>query len=308
MNRRRFLQWMGAGVLLTFCPYRLLADVNSPPADVPRLARDLANLIGTREIGLDLRRMTPGGDELFRVQVNASELYPVASCFKAFLVLYYYWYTPRELWQDGENTPVRSVAVFSNNVQTGVLIDTLAQRLDYFGNAVQKFNDFGLYTLGLRNGMHTWNWPNTPTEGATDPRFAPSDRRYINFRGERVQMDNLYTAAEFADFYARLLRPSPFPDYPAAAEAVARTLSLLSIPAESYESPFERAFPNGYTGKDGVLPVADSAVGRVINDAGILSIRNGTYVFAFMSAGESDVVSIRLLREIAALLEAFEPA
>lgn len=306
INRRQFIRTCLNGAMLTLFPNLLHADVASPPGDTPGLAREIINRIGTREIGLDLRRMDAQGGEVFRVQINADALYPMASCFKAFLVLYYYWYIPRDLWLDAPGTPLHSVAVYSNNVQTGVLLDRVGQRLNYFGNAIQKFNDFGLYTLGLRNGLHSWNYPNTPTENRTDARFAPSESRVVDLRGGPVRIDNVYTAAELADFYARLIQPDPFPEFPAAREAVARTLRLLSIPAEVYESPFERSFAGGYTGKDGVLPSRDSAAGRVLNDAGILTIGGATYICAFMSAGESESVSISLLREVAGLLEAYE--
>ncbi len=305
-DRRTFLKLMGTGALLNLIPQIVLADTAASPAQNIQLTEAITTLIGDLEIGLDLRRMNPDSTEQFRIQTHADELYPVASSFKCFLVLYYFWNTPQAEWQFGEDTPIRSVAVFSNNVQTGFVLDEVGRRIDYYGNAIQKFNDFLLFTLGLTNGMYSWNWPNTPTQGYADDRYAPSSTRFVQHRGAAVPMDNLFTTTEFADFYARLLQPDPFPDYPDSQAAVAATLELLSIPAESYESPFERTFGVPYTGKDGVLPASDSAIGRVINDAGILPINGTNYVCSFMCAGEGEFLGLNILREIAALLEDFE--
>ncbi|MDX1991112.1 MAG: hypothetical protein SF029_01900 [bacterium] len=303
-SRRHFLQMTALGVLGHVLPFP--HNQNTSAADSDPLRQSIADLIGDRQIGLDLRRLNPDASEDFRIQINADSLYPVASCFKAFLVLYYLWYTPRDQWQTGEDTPLHSVAVYSNNVQTGYVIDEVGRRLSYYGNTIQKFNDFLLYILNIQNGMYSWDWENTPTAGYADERFAPSSRRFINHRGEAVQMENLFTARDFADFYTRLIQPAPFPDYPFAQEAVQTTLDLLSIAAESYQSPIERAFPQGYTGKDGVLPASDSAIGRVINDAGILNVAGTNYVLAFFCAGEGEYLGINLLRQIAPLLEALE--
>lgn len=284
-----------------------------------RLADAINRAIGNRAIAVDLRRIDSDGGEQFRVQVNAEALYPVASCFKAFSVLYYCWYMPYLLWSSpGEDSLLYRVAVLSSNLGTTTLLYDVAQRAPEIvpgRNAIEKFNDFLIYTLGLPNGIYRWSFGvddgaddnplSTPPPVDTDRRFEPSLERYTEVRGERYLMDNLFTAADLADGYAALLIVDPFPDVERAPTAIGVTLDLLSIPYERFESPFERAFERGYTGKDGVLPATESAVGRVVNDAGIVEFGEGRYVIAFLCV-EGEFAALEVLREIRAAIEDYE--
>lgn len=290
-----------------------------PAIEAPEvtLAQQVSAAVGNRAIGVDLRRIADDGREVWRVQVNASQLYPVASCFKTFAVLYYCWHMPYLLWSSpDEESPLYQIAVYSANAPVDRLLDEVGERIRSTTerNSIELFNDFLVRTLGLRNGLHRWRWQPGAGDDATsqtavpvarDMRFAPSQTRCVRVGGECFLMDNLFTPADLADGYARLLAEDPFPDVDRAATAIAVVRALFSIPAEGYESPIERAFGLGYMGKDGVLPASDSAVGRVINDAGFVQLAGGGYVIAFMCvAGE--FVARQVLGEIAAHLVAYD--
>lgn len=279
-----------------------------PPPSVQRLQNALMELIGGLEIGLDLRHLHPeDGTTYWRIGINAEKLYPVASCFKAPLLLYYFWYTPPGAWQTREGFPAHSVAVFSNNLLTGTLMQQVAGHVETFGNPIQKFNDFLLFRLGFTNGLYSWNWEGSPTQGLLDDRFAPSPQRYVEAFGRQHRMDNIVTAAELANFYALLLHPNPFPatETVLLPDVITATLDLLAIPAPEYEAPLERTTVESYIGKDGVIPAEDSSVGRVINDAGIITVGGQTFVLAYLCAGEGEATAISVLRQVVTLLEQY---
>jgi hypothetical protein len=314
ISRRLLLKMLGAGAAVVSLPGMLRAAPRRPAssvsaAELTALENDFWNAIGTLEIGLDLRRVDPAsGEELFRLQINADKLYPVASCFKIFLVLYYFWHTPRAAWDYGPGSPAYRTAVFSDNTMTAVLLDEVTKYITFYGNAIEKFNDFLIFTVEMEQGLYSWNWENSRTALQTDNRFEASPQRYVEVHSLRYSMDNLTTAADLANGYARLLQPETFTDYEYATEAIEKTLELFSIPAPNYQSPFERVFPQGYTGKDGVLPARDSAIGRVINDAGIIEMDNGTYILTFLCAGEGEYVGLQVLRQLADSLRRFDAA
>lgn len=304
ISRRTFLTALaGASVALSTGGLTLAAP-GRPSARLTTLSAAIADVIGPLAIGLDIRQINPQtGTEYFRIQVNADQLYPVASCFKTWLALYYLWYTPVETRTYTEGSPVHSTVVYSNNTRTGELIAQVGQQINRYGNALEKFNDFLLFNIGLKNGLYRWGWEGTPVQDLTDNRFLPSLRdRYINIRDDRYLMDNLFTASDLADGYAFLLHPTD-EQYD---EAAALTLDLCAIPAPDFPAPIERSFDRAYIGKDGVLPADGSTIGRVINDAGIITIGESTYLIGYLCAGEGEWVGINILREIAALLEDFE--
>lgn len=318
LSRRAFLRWVAAGAASGLA-FSLLPDAVAQSPAAQRLADAISRAIGSRAIGFDLRRIDDEGYEQFRVQVNADQLYPVASCFKTFAVLYYCWYMPYLMWSspDAESLLYR-VAVSSSNLGTTTLLYQVAPRVPVLvpgRNAIETFNDFLIYTMRFQNGIYRWSFGvdggdesdslTTPPPVDTDRRFEPSLGRYVEVRGERVLMDNLFTAADLANGYAMMLAPDSFPDVDRAATAIDVTLDLHSIPFEGYESPFERAFERDYTGKDGVLPASDSPAGRVINDAGIVQFGAGRYVIAFLCL-EGEFAALEVLGEIRAAIEAYE--
>ncbi len=307
LSRRAFLRLLGGG-LAALAAGEHLVLARKPPARDIRLRESILALLAGRDLGFDLRCVDPiDATEYLRIAHNAGRLYPVASAFKVLVVLYYLWNTPRDEWQTGEGSPAYSVAVYSSNTLTGSLLQQVGQRFDFFGNDIQKFNDFLIYVLGMENGLHSWNWPDSPTEEQTDSRFRPSEERFVEVYGLRYRMENLFTAADLARVYAMLINPDAYLDgVDIQYDAIAMTRQLFAIPATNYLSPIERAFPQGYTGKDGTLPASDSAIGRVIVDAGIVEVGQSTYIISYMGAGEGEYFAIGFLRQVARLLDAYE--
>lgn len=285
LNRRTFLITLGAALLSR--PI-LAEDWEAETPLVASIRQTLEAEFAGRKMALDFRRINPQNDEDFRVQINAADLYPVASCFKAFVALYYYYYTLPEAWQDGEGTPLYSAVVFSNNLETGTVIADVERRARGGKNAIEKFNDF-LLKIGMENGIRTWDWPGSPTIGFFDERFAPSASRFVRGGdGTAYNVDNAFTAADLARGYDVLVRGAAFTTDDRLRTAIAATNELLAIRNPDYRSPIEFVFPDGYIGKDGILPVGDIAIGRVVDDAGVLAVGDARYIVAFMSAGESE--------------------
>lgn len=306
MNRRCFLRMIGAAALWGAGR----ASAYDWYAETPLAAsirRELESVFRGLSMALDFRCINSRQDEEFRIQINAHQLFPVASCFKAFVVLYYFLNIPPNEWDADEYTPLYRMAVFSDNVATGVVLDNVSRRVSGSANAIEKFNNFLLNIVGLENGLHTWKWERTPTVGLSDPRFAPSDDRVVRVRGIDYQVDNVFTAADLARGYDFITRGEFFTQSSEFREAVRATKALLSIPAgDVYRSPIERVYPAGYMGKDGVLPASDVAVGRVIDDAGALKAGDNTYLIAFMSAGDSESTAINVLREVVRQIDIYE--
>lgn len=271
------------------------------------MRQQLETVIGGLNMALDFRCIRRARDERFRIQINAFNLMPVASCFKAWAVLYYLLHTPPEAQDTTEFSPLYQMAVNSDNVQTGVVLMDVAERVSGRANAIEKFNDFMTIKIGMANGLHSWNWTGSPTAGLTDPRFAPSSQRLVYAAGQGYPIDNAVWASDLARGYDFLLRGETFTQSPALKTALQATRALLSIRASTYNSPIERAYPDGdYTGKDGILPSADTPIGRVVNDAGLITTGDHTYLIAFMSAGESESTALDVLKAIIAEMLAYE--
>jgi hypothetical protein len=308
MNRRRFLRLMGAASLGAWGAGRAHAyDWYAETPLAASIRRELESVFGDLSMALDFRCINSHLDEEFRIQINANDLYPVASCFKAFVVLYYFLTMPPEEWDATEYTPLYRMAVFSDNGATGVVLDNVSRRVAGAENAIEKFNNFLLATVGIENGLHTWKWEGSPTAGLSDLRFAPSFQRVVRVRGIDYQVDNVFTAADLARGYDFITRGEFFTQSPEFREAVRATKALLSISAgDVYRSPIERVYPGGYMGKDGVLPATDVAVGRVIDDAGAIKAGDNSYLVAFMSAGDSESTAINVLRTVIQQIDIYE--
>lgn len=299
ITRRDFLARLGAGV----------ATVLAPDSPLPRMRSVLRQAataaIGSSNMALVLRYFA-GNQERFRIQINEKALFPTASCFKAWLPTYYYTLMPSDTWDDAPGSVPYSVVVYSNNVRTGELMAQVGEQ-QLFGNALEKYNDF-LYTqVGMLHGLNTWNWPGNPLIGLEDTRFGG---RMVYVNAVPHAIGNVTTADDLARGYTYLLGQSLRPDEEALeVQAAVRTLQLLSIPDDTgYRSPIERVIgPEIYTGKDGILPTDATTAGRVVNDAGILPVRNGVYVIAFLSVGESEYRAMQALRAILDAVEDVTP-
>lgn len=300
MRRRHFLTALGlAGAWALTRPLR--ADPVSPAPRYRLLRQALADALADQEVALDLRWLTPYGAVVERMAFNADRLYPTASCFKAFLALYYFWRVPPDDWQRDEWSAVARTVIVSDNLLTGRVIADVAPYVEVYGSALEKFNDFLLLDMGLKHGLYTWKWPGNPVETLTDRRFTPSETRFSLVNGVAHRVDNLTTAADLADGYVFMLRP-PENAPPGAVQAA---LDLLSIPAARYQSPFERAGLTGYTGKDGVLQQADISTGTVINDAGIVPIGDRRCILSFLSVGQSEFRALGTLKAVTEALRKF---
>jgi hypothetical protein len=304
LSRRQFLHLLG-GAWLWWQDWETESPLVTP------LRLHLEEVIGSLNMALDFRGIDADHTEVFRIQINAERLLPVASCFKAFIAPYYFLNTPRGAWEYGENSLLYSTIVHSSNTATGTLLDNIGRRVRGRENALVKFNNFLRY-IGLQNGLHTWNWEGSATEGLTDPRFAPSAQtgRLVRVRDQFFPVDNAFTAADLARGHDFITRGEFFTPNAAMREILRLSKDLLSLPslATGYQSPLERVFPPGYVGKDGILPASDIATGRVVNDAGALRAGNHTYIVAFMSAGESESVVIDVLREVIRQIDRYQQA
>lgn len=302
ITRRQFLLMVGSAPA-ALIPQRQFILPN--PDRLARLEVQITNLFRGENVGFDLR----GWDSItqtqtFRIAVNGDAYYPVASSFKTLVVLYYFWYTPRELWRDDPESDAYRVAVFSNNLLTGTLLANTAQYVGGFGNAIQKFNIFLTYTLKLDSGIFSWDWQGSPTFGQRDLYYEPTERRSVLYNGQRYDITNLFTPRDLSQTYLYLLKPTAFPQYPQAYEALLRTRALFSIPAAGYQSPIERAFGR-YIGKDGVIPTEDAQFGRVTNDAGIVRPFIKDYVLSIMYA-QGEFRLVQFLRQIRRYLIEYE--
>jgi hypothetical protein len=323
ISRRRFLQMTAGAALAGVIPAQAFqGDPPDNPQDpdfdwytdsplVQSMRLELEAAIGTRKMALDFRCFNRRQDELFRIQINAFDLYPVASCFKSMLVLYYFLTVPEAEWDADRFTPLYRMAVYSDNVATGTILDNVARRVEGPGNPIEKFNDFLRRTIGLLNGLHTWNWPGNPVRGFSDPRYMPSlSTGRVVWKNDVYHMvDNVFTAADLSRSHDFVVRGQHFSQIERFRRAARATIGLLSIPADNgYRSPIERVYPDGYMGKDGILPSDNLELGRVVNDAGAITLGGHTYIIAFMSAGESESTAIDVLRGVVRQMDVYEDA
>jgi hypothetical protein len=305
LNRRRFLEILGAGTIVL--PLKLqTGDWGTETPEVTAMREYLEEVIGGLNMALDFRCFHDNRDEQFRIQINAFNLMPVASCFKAWVVLYYFLNTPANEQDITEFSPVYQMAVNSSNVDTGIVLLDVAERITGRGNAIEKFNDFLTIRIGMANGLHSWNWSDSPTIGLTDPRFAPTAQRLVYFAGQGYPIDNAFTAADLARGYDFLVRGETFTQSSELKTAIQATRAPLSIRGSNYSSPIERAYNGDYIGKDGILPSADTPIGRVVDDAGIIIIGDHTYLISFMSAGESESTAVDVLGEVVQQMNNYE--
>jgi hypothetical protein len=304
LSRRQFLGMLGAASL-TRPMLALGYDWEEETALVKQVRETLENIFAGHTMALDFRAINSQLDEEFRIQINALDIYPVASCFKAFVAFYYYLNTPLVDWQDSEGTSLYSMAVFSNNVETGTVLLDVANRVRGTANAIEKFNNFLRLKLDIYNGLYTWDWPGTPTAGLFDTRYADQT---MSVHGQSYPVINAITANDLGRGYDILTRGDSFTVFPEIRDAIQATRALLSIPAADYRSPIERVYPPGYMGKDGVLPTGDIAVGRVLDDAGVIRFNNTSYMISFLSAGESESVVLNVLGQVIQQIGLYESA
>ncbi len=249
----------------------------------------LASLITDQNIGLDFGRINSDGNEDFRFSINGNQFKPLASSFKAFAVLYYFLKMPDDApYQEG--SPVYSMAVYSNNVKTGMVLREVA-KVNNWENPIIAFNDF-LFEIGVNQGLHDWDYPGSPTKGWDDPRFdLNQDRKVILNNGRSASYYNASTPTDIANGYWFIAGAEYSIQWqnPHFREGILKTRSLLAIRALDYPSPAEKELGNfQYYGKDGALPSAKSSLGRVLNDAVVINNQGDTYILSLMSIRENE--------------------
>lgn len=305
-TRRQFLKTLGLAAVAG--PLRLQGptdwDDETPLAQSIR--EYLETVLAGRRMALDFRRINGDFNQEFHIQIRAYDLFPVASCFKAWLPLYYYLNTARDAWEDGEDTPLYKAVVFSSNVDTGIVLAEVARRVTGEANPIEKFNTFLRRRVGMANGLYSWDWPNAPTVGFVDARFQPSADRAVILGDQSYLVDNAFTANDLAHGYNVLARGPHFARWERLREALDASLRLLAIRAAGYQSPIEIVYPDGYIGKDGILPVGDLPLGRVVNDAGIIRVGEAQYIIALLTAGESELSTRAVLAEVIAMIGVYE--
>jgi hypothetical protein len=307
LNRRHFLHLIGSlTAAATLHRAAAQTDWDRERPVVAEMRRVLEAAFTGREMALDLRCINDRDDLEFTIQIRAFDFFPVASCFKAFVAFYYFFYTPEGAWDAGEGTDVYRMIVFSDNGATGAVLAEVAGQVLTPGNPIEKFNDFLYERVGIYSGLHTWNWEGSRTVGFSDPRYEPGGERLIPYNGEFYAIDNVFTAAALARGMDVLLRGRAFAQWEQMQRAVTATYDLMAIPAAGYQAPIERVFPQGYTGKDGVLPASDLPVGRVMNDAGVVEYDGRRYIIAYLSMGEGDLAAYETLEIVRQQIEVYE--
>src|SRR5262245_49193467 len=128
LTRRQFLEMLGVAALARpLVAFAADWDAETPLAK--QIREHLQSVFAGNIMAHYCRRINAQHEEYFRIQINSFDIYPVASCFKAFVTLYYYLNTPKEAWDDAEGSALYSTAVFSNNVQTGTVLIDVASRV-----------------------------------------------------------------------------------------------------------------------------------------------------------------------------------
>ncbi len=276
-------------------------------AVVHEIRRVLNDAFRGREMGLYFSYFDKNRVERVLHEIQVNRVYPVASSFKAAVVLYYFMTLPEELWDWGPRTPVYRMAVYSNNGTTGEVIKIVG---DYLGakNPIAAYNDFVTETLGLRYGLYQWTFAEfyTPTNGFSDMRFAPS-RFDTSITGRAV---NFSTPAELAEIFRFMVKAEDDPRWERDAHfraAIEASRELLSITAVEYISPLERAI--AYTphySKDGSLRPIDIGT-NVLNDSGIWQMPDGgSYLISFMSTQETEVAVQDALSQVAEAMRMYQ--
>ena len=291
---RRNLLALAAGLPLPRSDAR--QDARVPAHLLEKMREQLEESLAGRNMALDLRALAEGRDELFRVQINAEKLLPVASCFKAFVVPWYYLHVPPEDQQDDPDSAMWDMAVHSGNYFTAVVLDQVASRVPGEGNTLEKFNDF-LLSIGMQNGIFAWD--TGPTYGLYDLRYQPSDKtgRLVHVREREFWIFNVFTASDLAQGYDFIARGEHYSSGANVAEALRRARRILGIPEKGFRSPIERVFAPGYIGKQGIILTDEIPTGTVYNDAGLLDFGPRQYILAFMSVAEPTSKALAALRE-----------
>ncbi|HEX3050972.1 MAG TPA: L,D-transpeptidase [Aggregatilineaceae bacterium] len=310
-TRRQVIKMLSYSAMATAAPFHPSLQWALGPrrsGDEPRIVREMRSLLEEsfrdREMGLYFAYLNDNLDEDYAIQIQDDRLYPMASSFKAAVILYYYLFTPRDEWDDEEGSNLYSTAVYSNNGKTGSVIAEVAERMGK-SNPIVAFNDFLIDPdlLGLKYGIYRWTFEEfyTPTNGYSDDRFDPA-----HLSGEGPVMDravNFTTAAEIAQVFRFLAQGEHHKRWATDEHfraAIQASRTLLSVSIQEFISPLESAiaYMDHYS-KEGMLRPVDIGT-YVRNDAGVWIMPDtGAYLISFMSATEGDPAVMKVLGDVA---------
>lgn len=292
-----------AGLILPKIPGWLrfgnkLKDVNTTaeiiiPEGLEKIAQNIEALLKNRRVSMSLQKIDNSGNVVWEYGHDKDAIFPIASAFKAWVVLYYFWHMPPEDWQMGRGSDVFNVAVYSHNRTTGEIINQVyEQRLMQDPslreqNALQVFNDFLTQTLGMQHGLYSWGFDG-PTQGMEDNRFGPND---IAIRSRQANVSNVSTAADLAKGYQFLAQAEQNPYWQEKHAAFEATFHLLSTFDPAFLSHSESTFlglPS--MGKDGYLPSGTiENLGTVITDGSLTRVEDGWIISTYLSSEEVGV-------------------
>lgn len=238
------------------------------------LAQNIQELIGTQYAGLSMQ-VVRRGERHESLNVYADRLFPVASAFKAPVLLYYLQSLPREMWEMDKNSALYNMIVYSHNSATATVLgqvgDWLRQNSPQRGNNLELFNDF-LVSMELQPMLSSWGYGS-----ATSNQFDDRGAGVMNFSGGQLPIGNATTLQNLTDFYCRFLELS---DSHFSAEVQQAFRYLTSIADLRYLSPLEYNFlGQDFLGKDGYLnPGTFPNLGSTRMDSGILTVDDDTAV------------------------------
>ncbi len=287
----------------------------TPHRDEPGVVREMRRVLNDaldgQEMSLSFSHITPDFIEDCRIEIRQDRLYPVASSFKAAVVLYYFLNTPEAEWDAEQGSAMYSMAVFSNNARTGTVLGDVAQRLGV-KNPIAAFNDFATSPdlLGWTHGLYSWSFdefPWMPTNGYVDDRYNPTRWDASNMANFGL---NFSTASEIATVFRLLATGETHPRWesdPHFRASILASRSLLAIPAIDYLSSLEKAITySDHYSKDGTLRPVDIGT-NVRNDAGVWPMQDGgAYLISFMSARETDDSVALVLAQVAEAIRMYE--
>jgi hypothetical protein len=234
-------------------------------------------------------------------------LFPVASAFKAPLLMYFldviapevwnivpveYWNAARaedvpeaarEAWRQHQAIlwALHQMIILSDNTTTGVVFSYIAAALGGTAPLVM-FNDWARQRVGMSqlSGITAWNVGVDPNMSALDRRL---EDRGTTLNGQVVYMDNMMTARDLGLFYVWMLTTMT-----ADQQRVAK--SLLSILYNNRGANLERlALENDgipYS-KNGSL---ETEHGYVVSDAGLIELPQRTYLLVILSLGADAII------------------
>lgn len=274
-------------------------------------------VLGAANVGLLLYEVSAAR---LLVALQPENPLPVASAFKAPLLMYFVDQVPREVWA---SVPVEhwnaasssglpaayreawtahqhilralyQTIVLSDNATTGTVLGYVAAAHDET-DAVRRFNDWAQETVGVSqlSGLSAWGQGIPGGMTYTDARF---NGRGTTISGQVYPFDNMMTPRDLGLFYVWMLA-----EMDAQGQRVCR--NLLSTIYNNRGANLERlALAQGGTpySKNGSL---ETDAGYVVTDAGLMALPDGREYLLVMLSLNAPAVLSPLFEELDATLD-----